>query len=181
MKSVKIFTVLFSIIFVLLLFNSSMAKETINIKIEYIAPEDGISPNNKLILEKLTDKLLSKGYKIDKNAEWKIFINIFHMDKPNSGKIILVYTLSQTLPKPIIDFGTKNEVYYLVIGNKERKEGQNKQIREYMTSEFLHQFSTIIDSKMYASEQSKIGSKLDEVVEDIDKGINLLICSNNSN
>ena len=172
MKSIKFSQVLFPFFLLFFSINLSNAQKSISFKIDYLMPEGGFSKIEKSTIENLTDKFLSKGYEIGKNPKWKILLNIYHLDKPDSGKIIISYTLSQSLPKPIIDFGIKNEVFYLVTENKERKEGQNKQVREYLTSEFLHQFSMIIDSKLHMVEQSKINSKLDEVVEEIDKNIN---------
>jgi hypothetical protein len=175
MKSFRISNVLFSVILAFLLFNSSAARENIVFQIEYLSTENGLSSLENSIIKTLTEKLQAKGYERGDKPEWKIILNIAQLDKDNSGKIIIACTLSETLPKPIIDFGTENEVFYLAAGKKKEK-GQNKEIREYMTSGYLYQFSMIMDNKIYVAEQEDINSKLDEIVENMEENIKRFSC-----
>jgi hypothetical protein len=169
----KVSKVFFVFVIILFIVNPAAAQEKIIFKINYLIPEGGYSDVQEKTIERLTEKFLAKGYEIGKYPEWNIFLNIYHLDKPGTGKIIISYTLSQSLPKPIIDFGVKNEVFYLPAEKREKKEGQSKEIREYVTSEFLHQFFMLLDNKLYVVENSEIDSKLNDIVEEIDELINL--------
>ncbi len=173
MKSSKFSLVLFVLI-IFSLISSSLAQESIFFKISYIMPEGGFSDTQESIIQNLTADLLSKGYKIDKNPRWRIFLNIYHSETSESDNIFLSYTLSQSLPQPIIDFGVKNEVLYLVSNETEKKEGQNEEVRKYMTYEFLHQFSMIIHSNQYMIEQSDLVSQLKIIVEEIHSTISII-------
>ena len=175
MESFRISNVLFAVILPFLLLNSSTARENIVFQIEYLSAEGGLSSLESSIIKTLTEKLQAKGYERGDKPQWKIILNIAQLDKENSGKIILSYTLSETLPKPIIDFGTENEVFYLAAGKKREKE-QNKEIREYMTSGYLYQFSMVMDSKIYVAEQENVNSKLDKIVENMGKNIKRFSC-----
>ena len=179
MKPFKISTLLFTIIILLLFNNVSIAKGNITFTIDYLASESGVPADVESILKKLNDKLISKGFKKDsKAAEWRVLINVLKPDNDTSDEIILAYTLSQTLPKPIIDFCAENEVFYLAVNEKDKKEGKNKQIRRYMTSEYMHQFSMLMDNKMFVVKQSNLDSELDKVAEEINKQIRFVDRSN---
>ena len=70
-----------------------------------------------------------------------------------------------------IDFGVENEVFYLAIDNKKELPNQDQKIREKVTSDYLHQFSMLINNKLSVIDASKIEIKLDKLVEEIDKQI----------
>ena len=161
------------ILLIFILFNSSPAQESIFFKISYIMPEGGFSDTQESIIDKLTDDLLSRGYKIGKNPKWSIFLNIYQSETSDSDKIFLSYTLSQSLPQSIIDFGVKNEVLYLALDKIEKKEDQNEEVRRYLTSEFLHQFSMIVHSNQYLIMNSDLDSQIDEIIEEIHSTISI--------
>ena len=171
MKSIKISAILFIITILLVFNNVSIAKENITFRVDYLASEEGIPADVKSVYEKLTDKLIAKGFKKEDKAEWRVLINVLKADNDASDDIILAYTLSRTLPEPIIDFCAENEVFYLTVNEKDKKEGKNKQIRRYMTSEYMHQFSMLMDNKMYIIKRSNLDSELDKVAEEINKQI----------
>ena len=171
MKSFNCFAVLFAIIFLFCPQSNILAEKNVLIRIEYIAPEGGFSAQDKSIIEKISKRFTDRGYKIGIEPEWRIIFNVYHMESGNDNKVIICYTLSQSLPKPIIDFGVENEVFYLAIDNKKELPNQDQKIREKVTSDYLHQFSMLINNKLSVIDASKIEIKLDKLVEEIDKQI----------
>jgi hypothetical protein len=173
MNLIKKLSVSFTTIILFLLCVSAIAQEDIVIKIDYFLPDGGFSSNEQSVIEQLNEKFTATGYTTGEDPDWRILVNISHLGTPGSDKVIIGYTLSQSLPRPIIDFGIKNEVFYLAIDDGLKSDQPNKEIRKHVTSEFLHQFSMPINNNLYVINNSDLEAKLDEIVEEVDRQINL--------
>lgn len=94
-----------------------------------------------IILNKLKSLYQSKGYTINRLAEKGIIIVPLEVE----NKIVLTFIWTSTLPKNILDFNAKNEVFYIDHPRKDTLSSEGKFVREYITREFLSDYRKIQD------------------------------------
>lgn len=94
-----------------------------------------------IISKKLKFFYQSKGYIIDRLAEKGIII----IPSEIEDKIVLTFIYTRTLPKNIMDFNVKNEVFYIDHPRKDTLSIEGKFVREYITREFLSDYRRIQD------------------------------------
>jgi len=94
-----------------------------------------------IIAKKLKSFYHAKGYSIDRLAEKGIIIIPLEVE----DKIALTFIWTRTLPKNILDFNVKNEVFYIDHPRKDTLSSEGKFVREYITREFLSDYRKIQD------------------------------------
>lgn len=172
MKVSILYSTFLTFTILVLLSGSGVSQSSQTISIEHIAQKGSLSSLKTSINDKLSQRFIEKGYKTVTNPKWKVLVNARVFDSINSDKVIFTYTLSQSLPKSIVDFGAKNEVFYLTFQKNSMSGEKNKKVREFATSEFLSQYALIMDNKIFVFEKANLEQKLDEIVEEIDSQIN---------
>lgn len=133
------------LVLLLTFLNSNSSAQSESKEITFIFPSLSYTePYGNIIYKKLTNYYKSKGYSIDKLAE-RAFIVI---PSEIEDKIVLTLIWTKALPKSIMDYNVKNEVFYIDYRNKDSLSSEGKVVREYITREFMSDYRRIQDSSI---------------------------------
>lgn len=143
MLTVKQLKIVSALIILLIAFlNSNSSAQSESKEITFTFPSLSYTePYGNITYKKLMDYYKSKGYSIDQLAENALLVIPTEID----DKIVITIIWTKALPKSIMDFNVKNEVFYIDRPNNDSLSSEGKIVREYITKEFLSAYRRIQD------------------------------------
>ena len=87
---------------------------------------------------------------------------------PNTNKeIAFSLTVFTKIEKEIVELGKKEQIFYSILGSDQLNElpVQSKEIREYVSEEYMRQFSIILDHSVRIIAVSELESTLNELID----------------
>lgn len=143
LKQLKIFSLLLS--FFLTFFNGKIISQNETKEIALIFPLLSYTePYGNITYKKIKNYYQSRGYKIDQFAEKALIV----ITADVQDIIVLSIFWTRALPKSVIEFNVKNEIFYIDHPGKDTLSSEGKVVREYLTREFLYDYRRIQDASI---------------------------------
>lgn len=143
LKQLKIFSLLLSLF--LTFYNGKIISQNEAKEIAFIFPLLSYTePYGNITYKKIKNYYQSRGYRIDQFAEKALVV--IPADVQDNIALTIIWT--KALPKSIIDFNVKNEVFYIDHPGKDTLSSEGKVVREYLTREFLNDYRRIQDASI---------------------------------
>lgn len=142
-KQLKNIALLFYILLTFL--NGKIIPQNEPKEITFIFPSlSHIEPYGNITYKKFKNYYQSIGYRIDQSAERALIV----IPSETQDKIVVTVIWTKALPKSVMDYNVKNEVFYIDHPKKDSLSSEGKVVREYLTREFLSEYRRIQDSSI---------------------------------
>jgi hypothetical protein len=97
----------------------------------------GFDGLNKEICFYLADIMKAKGLEVDWNSRYTLLVNAAYIP----GDMIAINIVAMnSMPDTLLNFNIKNEVFYLNIAHKKKLPPEGKDVREYITRDYIKEY-----------------------------------------
>lgn len=162
----RIYSLSITLLFSLLLASSTFAQsDSFNYSVTYVVSEN--NPNPLLLEAKnhLEKDLTNLGGVYNEQEGFLFLIGISTPSENN--EVALSVGVFNKIEEEFVELAKKEQAFYSLLGSEKSTELQEESIaiREYVSEEYMRQFSMIINNYVRITNQDKLGETVKEVVE----------------
>ena len=118
---------------------------------------------NKEVSNYFAGEIRATGKEIDWNSRCTLFVSAANISN-DMVAVNVVYMSS--LPKEVLNFNAKNEVFYLNIAKKQKLTPEGKNIREHVTKDYIKEFKRPGGAKWIICKKSDLKNECKKFIDD---------------
>ena len=115
------------------------------LNVNMIANEELI-PLQEKVLNCFRKAIKENSITLTEYPKWELLLGVKEINKQ---QIAISITTLLTCPQEIINIAAENEAFYTVLKTKKELPKEGKSIRQYVTSEYMHQFKMVANNEIH--------------------------------
>ena len=123
----------------------------------------GYDELNKEVSNYFTDEIRATGKEIDWNSRYTLLLSAANI---SNDMIAVNVVYMSSLPKEVLNFYVKNEVFYMNIAKKQKLTPEGEKIRKYVTKDYIKEFKRPGGSKWIICKKSDLKNECKKFIDD---------------
>lgn len=143
----------------------SMGKDnSFPVNVSIFSNEEKKSSSQTEVAEYLRDAIKQSAYvSLSDKARFEFIVKV--QDIPQRKEVIIALLTTQPIPQEVVKLASENEMFYKTAAAKKELPSEGKFIREYVTSEWMSDFSLSVNFEIFRIPENEIKLTCEKIIE----------------
>lgn len=157
-----------AVLFLILLFSQtvdSLQSQELTYSVTYVTSSEMVNEILETAKVYLEEEMASRNAVKDEKVGYLFLIGA---SEPNANKeIAFSLTVLTKIEEEIVELGKKEQIFYSILGSDQLNElpVQNKEIREYVSEEYMRQFSMVLDHSVKIVAITELENSISQLID----------------